>query len=118
MTVSVSLHGFAGASADLRRLKTSVPKAVRPVVASRARSLRSKIRAATPVDTGELRGSVEASIASDGLTAVVSTDHEIARLIEFGGLRTRAQPYFLGTAASQAGATRSALIAAVGKALK
>ena len=116
--MSIKLHGFEGAASDFRRLKLRVMKAARPVVASRARTIRTKIRDSAPVDTGELRGSVEASISSDGLTAVVFTDHEIARLIEFGGLRTRAQPFFLGTAASQAATTRAAIIGAINKELK
>ena len=116
--MTFKIEGIKGLQADLRRLRSDIRKAVRPVVASRARTIRTKIRDAAPVLTGDLRQSVEASISSDGLTAVVYSDHEIARLIEFGGLRTRAQPYFLGTAASQAAATRSSIIGAIDKALK
>ena len=116
--MTISLHGFAGLAKDLRKLEPQIKKAIRPVVASEAARIRARIQRATPVDTGSLRASIKTQVARNGLSAVVFSSHEIARLIEFGGLRTRAQPYFLGTAASQAAATRSAIIGAVNKALK
>ena len=116
--MTISLHGFAGLAKDLRKLEPQIKKAIRPVVASEAARLRARIKRATPVDTGDLRSSVKTQVAGDGLTAVVYSDHEIARLIEFGGLRTRAQPYFLRTAARSGPSFRKAITKAIRGATK
>ena len=118
MASSVSLHGFKGLARDLRKLEPQIKKAIRPVVASEAARIRARIKTAAPVDTGSLRSSIKTQVAGDGLSAVVYTDHEIARLIEFGGLRTRAQPYFLRTAARSGASFRRSVTKAIQAATK
>ena len=116
--VTFELVGFKGAARDLKRLGPRVTKATRPVIRKHAAKLVRDIRAAAPVDTGDLRDSVQSRLASDGLTAVVFSDDEIARLIEFGSMRQKARPFFLGTAGKAAAAVHRDITAAVKRGLK
>jgi HK97 gp10 family phage protein len=118
VTFKFTLEGFRGAAADLKRLDARITKAVRPVVRRHAAKLERDIKAAAPVDKGDLRGSIQARVASDGQTAIVYSDDETARLTEFGGLRQDPQPFFLPTAAKTSPAFRRAIEKALKKALK
>lgn len=61
----------------------------------RAINVESAAKRVCPVDTGRLRSSITHSLATDerGLLALIGTNVEYARYVEFGTRRMRAQPY-------------------------
>ena len=118
MAVKFELVGFEGAGRDIRRLGPKVTRSARRVVRQSADQLKQDISTAAPVDTGELAASIKAKISADGLTAVVFSDNETARLTEFGGKRQAPQPFFLSTASQKSPAIRRAIELAIEQALK
>ena len=48
-----------------------------------------------PVDTGHLKGSIQAQPSNDGLSAAVNVFATYAAYVEFGTSRMRAQPYLV-----------------------
>ena len=118
MSVSISLVGFKGLAADLRRLKFSVPKAARPAIARSAKRLEGRIRAAAPVDKNDLRRSIKSSVSRDGLSATVRASARHALPVEAGTRHRPATPFFYSTAKKNAAAIRAAIDKAVAEGLK
>ena len=118
MTVKFELVGFKGASSDLRRLKTSVPKSVRRVIARSAKRLERSISSAAPVDDGELRDGIQSHVSKGGLTAVVVSTAPHSLHVEGGTRHAPAQPFFFSTAKKNAARIRAEIDAAVAKGLE
>ena len=116
--VTFETVGFEKLARELKALGPRVGKSAKRVVRGSANQLKRDIKAAAPVDKGDLAASITARVANNGLTAVVSTDDETARLTEFGGRRQDPQPYFLPTAAKAAPRIGRAIELAVTRALK
>lgn len=69
--------------------------------------LLSTMQEATPVDTGELRGSENASVGSKELRLTAGTDH--AGFVEFGTRKMAAQPFMRPTVEGAGGAVGAAI---------
>lgn len=92
-SLSIELKGISGL---LDRAKLLVPKVragVQQTVAETALLIESDAKQFAPVDTGRLRSSIHADIASNGLSAQVVTNVSYAAAQEFGTRRHRAQPF-------------------------
>jgi HK97 gp10 family phage protein len=96
-TTSVSIKGLTSLGNKLRALVPSTRAAVREAVATTALLIESDAKRFAPVDTGRLRSSIHAAIASNGLSATVVTNVVYAGVQEFGSTRQKPQP-FLGPA--------------------
>jgi HK97 gp10 family phage protein len=70
--------------AELRRIITSATFAVE----GRAKTL-------APVDTGNLKNSIQGDVSANGKTGTVTAHAEYAAYVEMGTSRTPAQPYLL-----------------------
>jgi len=62
-------------------------------VAYTALMIESDAKKRCPVRTGRLRASIKAFTSKSPISAVVGTNVEYARVVEFGGKRRRAKPY-------------------------
>jgi len=69
--------------------------------------LLEQMKSATPVDTGELRGSENASVGSKELRLTAGTDH--AGFVEFGTRKMAAQPFMRPTVEGAGGAVGAAI---------
>ena len=68
----------------LKALPNNGAEKVRKAIAKSAPELARTAQALAPVDTGELRKSIQHEIADDGLSATVGSKHYWARFVEFG----------------------------------
>lgn len=77
-----------------KRLKKNVNMSdVKKVVKQNGAELQSKVQENAPVDTGNLKRSIELGIEDSGFTAKVSPTAEYAPYIEYGTRFMEAQPY-------------------------
>jgi HK97 gp10 family phage protein len=106
-SVSVTFNRFPEIAAAL-------PEKTKVVVAKTARDIEADAKNVVPVDTGNLKNSIDVEFENDGLTAIVAPHTEYAVLVEFGTRRMSAQP-FMTPAAER---NRPAFIAAMKQMLK
>lgn len=85
----------------------------RRAVKSSADRIAEKARNYAPVDTGALRGSIEAVSTVAGKEAEVRVGAEYGRFVEFGTYKMEAQPFLSPAVAEE----KEAFFAAVGKGL-
>ena len=116
--MSVKLVGFKGLAADLKRLKSSVPKSARRVISRSATRLERSIRSAAPVDSGELRKSIKSTVSRDGLSATVRASAAHGLPVEAGTRHRAATPFFFSTAKANAARIRAEIDKAVREGLK
>ena len=116
--MSVKLEGFKGAASDLRRLEKDIRLAAKPAIARAAKRLEGRIRAAAPVDEGDLRRSIKSSVSRDGMSATVRASARHALPVEAGTRHRPATPFFYSTANAQAAAIYAEIDKAVNEGLK
>lgn len=92
---------------DLPGVPGKVRQAVAEAFGELGPPLLSQMQAATPVDTGALRGSEAASVGSSELRLTAGTDH--AGFVEFGTRKMAAQPFMRPTVEGAAGQVGSAI---------
>ena len=110
--------GFKGAKLDLRRLEKDIRKAAKPSIGRSAKRLEARIRAAAPVDAGDLRRSIKSSVSRDGMSATVRASARHALPVEAGTRHRPATPFFYSTANAQAAAIYASILRAVNAGLK
>ena len=106
-SVSVTFNRFPEIAAAL-------PEKTKVVVAKVARDIEADAKNVVPVDTGNLKNSIDVEFENDGLTAIVAPHTEYAAFVEFGTRRMSAQPYMIPAAERN----RPAFIAAMKQMLK
>jgi HK97 gp10 family phage protein len=79
---------------NARRLSANVRQAVSDAVGLTAYEIEIRAKILAPVDTGFLRGSIQADVKSGSLTATVSVGVDYGRYVEEGTRFQNAQPYF------------------------
>jgi HK97 gp10 family phage protein len=89
--------GLGALQAKLASLAAAVERAGAESVAESAEAIAGRMRADAPVDTGELRGSIEV-VRMDGESADVGAAAAHAHFVEFGTSRSPAQPFALPAA--------------------
>ena len=67
----------------------------RTLVAKSAYEIEGRAKVKAPVDTGNLRNSINTDIVNNGLTGIIHAAAEYAAYVEFGTKRMSAQPYML-----------------------
>jgi HK97 gp10 family phage protein len=77
----------------LGRLADAGEKAIKEAVSRGGDAVRDAAKANAPVDTGELRDSIESIVSSDGLSVEVGTDVPHGVFVELGTSRMAAQPF-------------------------
>lgn len=113
MKMDLNLTGLDGLTKllDAETAKTRV----RAIVKSHAADLQRKAVRKVPVDTGNLKRSIQPpSIASDGMYAVVRATAEYAPYVELGTRFMEAQP-FMNPALNE---VRQSFLDALGKVIK
>ena len=116
--MTFTLHGFDGLAGDLRRLEKDIRRAAKPAIARSAKKLENRIRAAAPIDSGELRRSITSKVSRDGMSATITAKARHALPVEFGTRFRPASPFFYTTAKSQEAAIYAAIDRAVADGLK
>ncbi|MGE0541213.1 MAG: HK97-gp10 family putative phage morphogenesis protein [Dehalococcoidia bacterium] len=92
---------------DLPGAPGKLAKAIGEAFQQLAPELLSTMQEATPVDTGELRGSENASAGAKELRLTAGTDH--GKFVEFGTRKMAAQPFMRPTVEGASGAVASAI---------
>jgi len=92
-SISVAIKGLDGLKSKLLNLLPKVREGTRQAVAETALLIESDAKLFAPVDTGRLRASIHAEIASDGLRATVIAEANYSVFVEFGTRYQRAQPF-------------------------
>ena len=106
-SISVAFNRFPEIAAAL-------PEKTKVVVAKVARDIEADAKNVVPVDTGNLKNSIDVEFADDGLIAIVAPHTEYAAFVEFGTRRMSAYPYMTPAAERN----RPAFIAAMKQMLK
>lgn len=107
MSVSIELKG---AGPVLKRLKNlSDMSGIRKIVQLNGSEMMQKAQREAPVDTGQLRRSIQLDIIDGGMTAKVSANTEYAAYVEYGTRFMGAQPYLRPALRDQAEQFRSDL---------
>lgn len=96
---------------DLPACPAKMTKAIGAAFQALGPELLTTMQAATPVDTGELRGSENVSVGAKELRLTAGTDH--AGFVEFGTRKMAAQPYMRPTVEGAAGQVGAAIADAV-----
>ena len=91
MSVSIELKGAGAVAKRLKNLAD--PAAIRKIVSLNGSEMMQKAQRKAPVDTGQLRRSIQLDITDNGMTAVVSANTEYAAYVEYGIRFRGAQPY-------------------------
>lgn len=81
---------------ELKRVLNSgkdVSKLAAPVVRLNGAELQQKAQRYAPVDTGNLRRSIQLSIEDNGMTAEVAATADYSAYVEYGTRFVNAQPY-------------------------
>lgn len=73
--------------------QSNISKIVAPVVRQNGAELQQKAQRCAPVDTGNLRRSIQLSIKDNGMTAEVAAAAEYSAYVEYGTRFMNAQPY-------------------------
>ena len=73
--------------------QSNISKFVAPVVRQNGAELQQKAQRYAPVDTGNLRRSIQLSIKDNGMTAEVAATAEYSGYVEWGTRFMNAQPY-------------------------
>ena len=82
---------------------------VKKVVRYHGAALQRKAMTAAPVDTGNLKRSVDLEITDGGLTATVEPTEEYASYVEYGTRFMNAQPYMRPSLEDQGAAFKADL---------
>lgn len=90
--MSVKLSGMKELKSSLNS-KRDISKLVAPVVRQNGAELQQKAQRYAPVDTGNLRRSIQLSIKDNGMTAEVAATADYSAYVEFGTRFMDAQPY-------------------------
>lgn len=90
-TITIQVKGAAQVVKKLKE-KADLEK-IRQIVALNGAELHQKAQKAAPVDTGQLRRSIQLDITRNGMTAVVSANTEYAAYQEYGTRKMAAQPF-------------------------
>lgn len=89
---------------DLKQAKRKTQRELRVAVAKVVEQTTKTAKSLAPVDTGNLRDSIEGTVR--GSTGEVGTDLEYAQYVEFGTYKDEPEP-FIAPAADEANATLS-----------
>jgi HK97 gp10 family phage protein len=68
---------------------------IRAIIRNATFAVEGHAKVATPVDTGNLKNSINSTIEADGERGIVATGVEYAAYVEYGTSRMAAQPYLL-----------------------
>lgn len=90
--MSVKLSGMKELKNALNS-KKDISKLVAPIVRLNGAELQQKAQRYAPVDTGNLRRSIQLSIKDNGMTAEVAATADYSAYVEFGTRYMNAQPY-------------------------
>lgn len=93
MKIDVQMQGVAEAMKKIKDYEVEKLDEVKEIVAASAVTIESNAIARTPVDTGNLKGSINTRIYDDGLSASIGTPIEYAPYVEYGTRRAKAQPF-------------------------
>lgn len=85
------IEGIPALESALRRKVAELHEAAAEGVREEVDAIKSDAQSRAPVDTGELRGSIEPE--SEGLTGTVTTTSRHAGFMEFGTSKDEAQPF-------------------------
>lgn len=66
---------------------------IKQIIAETAVNIQSEAKSRVPVDTGNLKNSMNMQLFNNGLSAEISNSAEYASHVEFGTRRSKAQPY-------------------------
>ena len=90
--MSIKLSGMKELKSALKS-KRDISKLVAPVVRQNGAELQQKAQRYAPVDTGNLRRSIQLSIKDNEMTAEVAATAEYSAYVEYGTRFMNAQPY-------------------------
>ena len=90
--MGVKLSGMKELKSSLNS-KSNISKLVAPVIKLNGSELQQKAQRYAPVDTGNLRRSIQLSIKDNGMTAEVTATAEYSAYVEYGTRFMNAQPY-------------------------
>lgn len=95
--VKVHIKGYEEWAKSEEEWKNNVVDNTLTLVAQTAIRTQRDAKLITPVDTGKLRGSLEADINRNdtSISTEIGTDVEYADVVEFGAINQRAQPYLI-----------------------
>lgn len=93
MRVDVSITGAEEAGNMIRERARQIQKNLHTAVSKSGLMVKSDARAACPVKSGDLRGSIRARTA--GLTSTVAAGMHYAGYVEFGTYKMAAKPYLV-----------------------
>ena len=72
----------------------AIPEGIK-IVHKAAFDIEGNAKLVVPVDTGNLKNSIQSFFENGGLTGVINAGADYAAYVEFGTRRARAQPYML-----------------------
>lgn len=90
-TITIQVKGAAEVVKKLKE-KADLSK-IRQIVALNGAELQQKAMKNAPVDTGQLRNSIQLKLSLNGMTAIVSANTEYAAYQEYGTRKMTAHPF-------------------------
>lgn len=93
--VDLEMKGIEKAIKNIKGYEFRKVKSIRKSVAETAIKIETQATAAAPVDTGNLKNSINTQYYQNGLTAEIGTPVEYGPYVEFGTRHMKAQPYLL-----------------------
>ena len=111
MNVSVTINGTENAIGILDGLRESINEGITRGVSEAGEIVVTEAKANCPVDTGNLRASINKQ--ASGNTCTVGTNCEYAGYVEFGTYKMAAQPYLVPALLNNVDAIVSAVTDAI-----
>lgn len=111
MNVSVTINGAENAIGILDELQESINEGITRGVSEAGEIVVTEAKANCPVDTGNLRASINKQVS--GNTCTVGTNCEYAGYVEFGTYKMAAQPYLVPALLNNVDAIVSAVTEAI-----
>lgn len=117
--MGISIHGLGAAMARLEAIGGAMAPAATQGLQVAAEEVRSAAAQLCPVETGTMRGSIQARVtgAAGGAQAIISTAAHQAGYVEMGTWKMAAQPFMYPAAKGCQGAVVQAVAEAVRAAL-
>ena len=118
---SVKLIGMNRLYKDLSAISDEIRGEVKQAVGDSLDRIKSSAESSVPVDTGKLRESISVNVSESGMGGTVTAGNSKARhahLVEFGTVKTQAQPFLHPALEAEAPRYEAAVTAAVRRAGK